>query len=169
VQAFWENGAPRGENYCRDRVVEHLEPHLQKFKVRCYTESTMPHNTRCDFLNAFGEMNLPVEVKGQWHPELWTAAAGQLQNYAGEYRAQGRGIYLALWFGRVSGKNPPLLPGEPALQTAQELENALHNQYAGKISESTRIFVLDVSQPVTAARSARRASTRKRTATKEEA
>lgn len=169
VQAFWENDLPRGENYCRDRIVEHLEPHLQKFKVRCYTESTMPHSTRCDFLNAFGEMNLPVEVKGQWHPELWTAAAGQLQNYAGEYRAQGRGIYLALWFGRVSGKNPPLIAGEAALQMAQDLENALHSQYAGKIPEATRIFVLDLSQPALPKAPKRQASPRKRTMKKEEA
>lgn len=146
VQAFWENGNPRGENYCRDRIVEHLTPYLeQKFKVRCYTESTMPDSNRCDFLNTSAAMDLPVEVKGQWHREVWTAALDQLQNYTREYRAEGRGIYLVLWFGNIPGKNPPGIEGESPPQRAQEFEVLLRKQLDGKLSDLTRLFVLDVS------------------------
>lgn len=148
VQPFWDGDKPHGENYCRDRIVEHLTPYLeQKFKVRSHTEGTMPDSNRCDFLNTSGAMDLPVEVKGQWHREVWTAALAQLQNYTRDYRAQGRGIYLVLWFGRIAGKNPPTIDGKQAPQTAQEMEALLHEQLTGKLSDFTRIFVLDVSRP----------------------
>ena len=147
VQPFWNGDKPHDENYCRDRIVEHLTPYLeQKFKIRPYTEGAMPDSTRCDFLNTYGAMDLPVEVKGQWHRAVWTAALEQLQKYTREYRAQGRGIYLVLWFGRIAKKNPPKISGKQAPQTAQEMETLLREQLEGKLSDYTRIFVLDVSR-----------------------
>lgn len=147
VLPFWNGDKPQDENYCRDRIVEHLTPYLeQKFKVRPHTEGTMPDSNRCDFLNTSGALDLPVEVKGQWHREVWTAALNQLQNYTREYRAQGRGIYLVLWFGTIPRKNPPRIHGKQSPQTAQEMESLLREQMEGKLSNFTRIFVLDVSR-----------------------
>ena len=52
-----------------------------------------------------GQLRLPIEVKGQWHPELWTGADNQLNKlYAQDWRAEGRGIYLVLWFARTDNK-----------------------------------------------------------------
>jgi hypothetical protein len=107
----------------------------------------MPDSNRCDFLNTSAAMDLPVEVKGQWHREVWTAALDQLQNYTREYRAEGRGIYLVLWFGDIPSKNPPGIEGESPPQTAQEFEVLLRKQLDGKLSDLTRLFVLDVSRP----------------------
>jgi len=46
-----------------------------------------------------------VEFKGQWHDDVWNASSVQLiEQYTKDWRADGRGIYVVLWFGTVSGK-----------------------------------------------------------------
>lgn len=98
---FWNNENPHDENYCRDRIVSFLTPYLEHFKIRPHSEYRMPDDNRCDFLNTCEAFNLPVEVKGQWHSELWTAALTQMQDYTRDYRSDGRGIFLVLWFGKI--------------------------------------------------------------------
>jgi hypothetical protein len=89
-----------------------------------------------------------MEIKGQWHPDVWGAASVQLiEKYAHDWRADDRGIYLVLWFGRVAKKNLPKHPeGLAAPKTSSDLREML---IAGlSPTERTRIdvFVLDVSK-----------------------
>ena len=42
VLPFWDAERPHIENYCRDRLAEHLEPYLLRFGVRVHSEATMP-------------------------------------------------------------------------------------------------------------------------------
>jgi hypothetical protein len=154
ILPFWwsdknKNYSPHEENYCRDRIASALTPYLDRYGVRTYPESAMPDNNRCDLLNTYGMMDVPIEIKGQWHDAVWTAASEQLENYTREYRAEGRGIYLVLWFGYLGAKhpkNPHGWKGQPVPKTLEEMKTLLSSKYAG-ISEKTKWLVLDVSRP----------------------
>ena len=117
IEPFSNGPKPHAETYCRDRIIEHLNPFLNRFGIRVHTEGTMPENQRCDFLCTYGEMDFPVEIKGQWHPKVWSAACDQLEdNYSRDYRAVGRGAYVVVWFGKLSRYNPPQLGEVPSQQ-----------------------------------------------------
>lgn len=147
AEPFWNGEEPRIENYCRDRIAEQLEPNMQRYGVRVHKEGTMPDEKRCDLLCTIGEIDLPVEIKGQWHTNLWNSACEQLEdNYSRNYRANGRGIYLVLWFGDVPNKNPPDITklGKPG--SADEMMEAILQNSPRPISPLTKLCVLDVSR-----------------------
>lgn len=150
ILPFWNGDDPHEENYCRDRLTSTLTPHLDRFGIRAHIESAMPDQNRCDLLATHGRMDLPIEIKGQWHPKIWTAAAEQLEdNYTQEYRAEGRGIYLVLWFGYLGTKhpkNPRGWQGQRLPKTLDQMKTLLTRKYEG-ISEKTTLFVLDLSKP----------------------
>lgn len=77
--------------------------------VRMITERRTPRDKYADVALACGDLQLPIEVKGQWHRDLWNAASTQLdRQYAADYRAHGRGLYLVLWFGAEVPRNKRL-------------------------------------------------------------
>lgn len=148
ILPYWNNGNPHGENDCRDRVAEYLELALKPYGIRSHIEGAMPTRNRCDLLHTYGDFNLPIEIKGQWHPEVWTAASNQLVNYQKDYRSEGRGIYLVLWFGYLGArhdKNPHGWKGQKLPKTLDEMKNLLLQRYDG-ISEKTKIIVIDISK-----------------------
>ena len=62
----------------------------------------MPNTKRADLAFAAGAMQLPMEVKGQWHMQVWDAATDQLDfKYLIDWRSDQRGIYCVLWFGAL--------------------------------------------------------------------
>ena len=69
--------------------------------VEMRPESHMADEKRVDIeCSAFAAVMVPVEIKGQWHKEIWNAADTQLDKlYSADWRADRRGIYLILWFG----------------------------------------------------------------------
>ena len=88
---------------------------------------------------------LVTEVKGQWHRELYTAAAAQLYaRYSIHPDAEHQGIYLVIWFGRdvnVAGiKNRNI-------NTAQELKSSIEKTMPPELAGLIDVFVLDVSKP----------------------
>jgi hypothetical protein len=97
-----------------------------------------------------GTLRIPIEIKGQWHSELWKGSDTQLDVlYTRDWRAEGHGIYLVLWFGNQQKTNKKLKsPGRlKALpKTADELKEMLV-----ATSESARegrviVFVLDLER-----------------------
>ena len=148
VEPFWDGTKPHDENYCRHRIIDGIHHRLERRGVRALPEGAMPDNNRCDVLCVSDTMDLPIEVKGQWHSEVWNAASLQLEdNYVREYRAEGRGIFLVVWFGRLAGYNPPQLDGKAVPQTAQEMLELLQKLSPRPIDGKTKLFVLDVSRP----------------------
>ena len=148
ILPFWNGDTPYDENYCRDRITSAINSYLERYNVRAHTEGTMPDSNRCDLLNTHGLMNLPIEIKGQWHDEVWTAAAEQLQNYTREYHSIGRGIYLVLWFGYLGPnhpKNPHGWTGQPLPETLNEMKDLLAIKFVN-VSEKTKIITLDLSK-----------------------
>ncbi len=109
VRDFWtESGVPHNENRCRDRLAALISPALQQYGIQRITEADMPNTKRADLAFTYGELQLPMEVKGQWHPEVWQAATDQLDlKYLIDWRSEQRGIYCVFWFGdlpSVSGR-----------------------------------------------------------------
>lgn len=96
---FKESGQPKGEEACRHDILKMIGD--DPLGIDCAPEGHLADDNRADIQCTIGELMLPIEVKGQWHKELWTAAETQLDwKYASDWRADRRGIYLVLWFGR---------------------------------------------------------------------
>ena len=148
ILTYWDGDTPHNENDCRDRITSAINPYLERYNIRAHTEGTMPDSNRCDLLNTHGLMSLPIEIKGQWHDEVWIAAAEQLQNYTREYHSNGRGIYLVLWFGYLGPnhpKNPHGWKGQSLPKTLNEMNELLAIKF-DNVSEKTKIITLDLSK-----------------------
>ena len=143
---FWDRKEPYKENDCRDRLLGGLEERMESYNVRVHKEGAMADNTRVDLLLSCGNFDLPVEIKRQWHPDIWTAAHEQLERYTENYRTDGTGIYLVIWHGPVKGKTIPKPPIGKRPKSADEMRQALLNN-SGDLSPKTKIVVLDVSIP----------------------
>lgn len=143
VVEFWsDSGIPREENRCRDRLAAMIGPELARYGIQRITEADMPQTKRADLAFARGAMQLPVEVKGQWHPDVWDAATGQLDvQYLIDWRSENRGIYCALWFGDMPSKTKRRLKahpdGLPAPASAEEMRAML----IARIPEARRALI----------------------------
>ncbi|WP_024539520.1 NACHT domain-containing protein [Comamonas badia] len=141
------NQEPHSEERCRDHLLGllrqgdrsiHLEP-----------ETHVASDKEVDITCAVNGLRLPIEIKGQWHASLWTAADAQLNRlYASDWQAQHHGIYLVLWFGASVPKNKRLkgLLDQPTPTTPDALRNMLcersHAARQGRID----ILVLDLER-----------------------
>lgn len=148
---FYEDGKskepkiPHGENYCRDRLADLLKPYIEPYQFRLDTEKDMPDDKRADLVCNSSEMQLPIEVKGQWHPDLWTAMNDQLGDlYLKEYQSQEQGIYLIFYFGETSTKKPKR-NDKYKPQNALELQDYLTKCIEEKYKEGIDVFVMDLS------------------------
>lgn len=90
--------SPHDEERCRDYLLTMLGPRPEHIEL--LPEGHMAADKRADIIALLNGMRLPVEIKGQWHGDLWHAADTQLDRlYTTDYAAERRGIYLVLWFG----------------------------------------------------------------------
>ena len=115
VVDFWtDDGIPRDENRCRDRLAAMIGPELARYDIQRITEADMPMSKRADLAFACGSLQLPVEVKGQWHKDVWDAATSQLDvQYLVDWRSEQRGIYCVLWFGNTPSTTNRRLKAHP--------------------------------------------------------
>ena len=149
-ETYWTDTAkPRGEEFCRDRLIEHVSVQLPP-SIRLGPEARMPAGKRADIALTRNTLKLPVEIKGQWHTKVWTAASDQLDaKYTIDWQAEGRGVYIVLWFGDVPGKQ---LPEHPDGLQRPQLPEALRQMLIDRLPEARRasidVFVVDVSHPV---------------------
>ncbi|KSV75155.1 hypothetical protein N183_22730 [Sinorhizobium sp. Sb3] len=150
-EAFWERDVPKIENVCRDRLLDLLRPRLSG-AVELIPELPMPDQNRVDIYATILGRGLPIEIKGQWHPQVWNASSAQLiEKYARDWRTDGRGIYLVLWFGQVAGKNlPRRQDGKKPPPGPAELQQMLFDGLGEDEKSRIDVVVIDVSMPVTA-------------------
>lgn len=148
---FYEDGKskepqkPHGENYCRDRLADLLKPYIEPYQFRLDTEKDMSDDKRADLVCNSSEMQLPIEVKGQWHPDLWTAMNDQLGDlYLKHHESQGQGIYLIFYFGENVTKKPKGNSNYKP-QNALELQRTLTACIKEKYKEGIEVFVMDLS------------------------
>ncbi|MEF8747171.1 MAG: hypothetical protein V5B31_04785 [Candidatus Accumulibacter propinquus] len=150
-RAFWSEGRPENrpkpENSCRDALLTRLRARLSPLAVDCQPESDRASDKRADLLLSYrAQFELPIEIKRDSNPSLWTAPCDQLaRQYSVAPRSAGYGIYLVFWFG--GEKVPPHVKGGEKPRSPEELRNRLEEKLAP--SERQRLFVrvLDVSWP----------------------
>jgi hypothetical protein len=145
---FWPHDKRVDENTARNRIVERLQLRMTALNNSVVIEHHMAGSNRCDFTATKiigGRSHLLVcEVKGQWHPKLFTAAANQLNDlYAIHPDADSQGIYLILWFGadvKVADKK------NHEFATPDELRTAISIAMPSELHGLIDIYVLDLSK-----------------------
>lgn len=119
----------------------------QQFGIIANPEAQRAERTRADILAiTYRGDNVPVEVKRQQHPDLWTAAGTQLREYGMSPGAARTGVYLVLWFG-ADQDLPPRPDGGAKPTTAADLERMLKSDLPEDLVDSIEVVVFDVSDP----------------------
>ena len=138
---------PHGEEQCRDRIIEILQQHEDQIEFS--PEKHLGNDREGDIASVIAGLHLPIEVKGQWHSDLWRAADDQLlAQQAADHQAGGYGILLVLWFGG-RGKaltGPPQGSGISKPTTPLELEEALTRCSKAARDGNVVVKVIDLSR-----------------------
>lgn len=142
-----DNAKPYKEERCRDHLLGLLRQGSNEvvYEVEVHEADDKEADIGC----TVGQLRLPIEVKGQWHSELWTGADNQLNKlYAQDWRAEGRGIYLVLWFGlRTDNKKLKSRgKGKPIPTAADQLKEMLIESSQAAKSGQIEIVVLDIEK-----------------------
>jgi hypothetical protein len=151
VRDFWtESGVPHNENRCRDRLAALISPALQQYGIQRITEADMPNTKRADLAFTYGDLQLPMEVKGQWHSEVWQAATDQLDlKYLIDWRSEQRGIYCVFWFGDLPSSSGRRLQVQQHSGNAPTSADEMRTMLIQQIPDSRRtmidVVVLDLT------------------------
>ena len=118
---------PRPEDTCRDTLLARLKDRLLPFGVEAIPEGHYADDKRADIRISYTtpqvSMAIPIEIKRDSHPDLWTAMSDQLIDlYTRDPESKGRGIFLVFWFG---GNGMPTSPTGSKPTSAAELEAQL--------------------------------------------
>lgn len=148
LNTFYLDGTHVDENTARNRVVDFLKPKIEPLGGSISIEHHMASSNRCDItctISINGKPNLLViEVKGQWHKELYNAANEQLhKRYSSHPNAAEQGVYLVLWFGKdieISGSR------KHSINSSSELKESIIEQLPEELHDKIDIFVLDLSR-----------------------
>jgi hypothetical protein len=137
---------PFVEERCRDHLLGLLRQGSSGFTFD--PETHVAADKEVDITCSAGTLRIPIEIKGQWHSELWTGSDRQLDAlYTPDWRAEGRGIYLVLWFGEQKQTTKRLKsPGrhETLPTTADELKRMLVAKSRSAREGRVTVFVLDL-------------------------
>lgn len=139
---------PRYEEVGRNYLADRLKPMLMKRDVCVESEALQAHEKRADlklsFIHQDRSYYLPIEIKRDYHRELWKAIHQQLiPLYTISPETEGRGLYLVLWF---NFNKLPLHPqGLLPPKSARELEDMLKATLTPAERKLIDVFVLDVS------------------------
>jgi hypothetical protein len=142
----------RHEPNCRDVVAANLEPLLKPQRITIQTEIQHANQNQSDFCLFVdslmrNQMMLPVEVKGDWHKELYTAATTQLETkYSTDYRSEGYGVYLVLWMGVNRGQTSKKKHANLDTSSPEKLKLVLEQEILSQNpSSKILVYVLDLS------------------------
>jgi hypothetical protein len=146
-----DQSEPRDEERCRDHLLTVLGLHPEGIDL--LPEGHLADDKRADIIALRPGLRLPIEIKGQWHTELWRAADSQLERlYAADYAAERRGIYLVLWFGHAvrDGKKPRARAvGQRRPQSPEELLQGLTETSEAGRACRIKVVVLELSRAAT--------------------
>ena len=145
---YWNEGAygrpesPKIEEHCRDALLSDLRKELPA-GVIAEPEVEYANGKRADIGVFYGEFNVPVEIKRDQDPRLWSALRDQLiAQYASGSATDEHGVYLVFWFG--DGKIPPPPQGRRPTGPA-ELRQRLKEQLTESERRRIAVRVIDVS------------------------
>ncbi|WP_299919614.1 hypothetical protein [uncultured Roseobacter sp.] len=149
---FYDGGGRLNEVRGMARIAAWLRPRLAPLDIHDVIEHQLAERNRCD-LTATRMVNgaprmLVIEGKGQWHRDLFGAAATQLADrYTMHPDADEQGVYLVLWYGSdevVAGS------GQYEFQSAADLWVAIEARLPDDLRGRIDVHILDLSQPDTA-------------------
>jgi len=143
---FDDYGKPFGEEKCRDRLLDILRQSI--IDIELIPEAHVANEKRVDITCSVGSgIRLPIEIKGQWHKDIWTAADKQLDGlYTKDHRAQGYGIYLVFWFGHSCEKQiKSRSRGKTVPTTPQEMKKILEQESVAIRGGKVKVVILDMT------------------------
>lgn len=150
---FWNTGShgeivePKVEEVARDCLLGMLKPLLAPHGVRAEPEGHMSADKRVDIVVYGDKIKSVIEIKRDFHSQVWTAASEQLHGlYSVDPEASDFGIYLVFWYGEKRKATQPLPPNRgvrPA--TAKEMQAMLEDDLPAHLRATTRIVVMDVT------------------------
>ena len=136
---------PKREESCRDTLLADLRKLLPS-GVDAQREAVYTRGNKSDIRVSFDGHAIPVEIKKDYNPKLWSAVTDQLvPKYTTAPESSGFGIFLVLWFGQ--GKTP-LPPTGRRPKTPEELCARLKEQLTGPNRRKISVIVIDVSTEV---------------------
>ena len=136
---------PKTESECRDILIDRMRNRLAVLGVHLEKEGQAAQDSRADlraeFIQPGGRFAVPIEIKKEDRPELWTAWRTQLRTYMSDPACDGIGIYLVLWF----GIRPRSTPEGRRPSTPVELRELLRAMVPEGDRHRIHIVVLDLS------------------------
>ncbi|MXZ73312.1 MAG: hypothetical protein F4Z04_17660 [Acidobacteria bacterium] len=138
---------PKPENSCRDALLSDLRQHLPE-DVDAQPEGHYANDKRADIRISCRDFQVPVEVKKDAHPALWSALQDQLvAQYVRDPETDGYGIYLVLCFGddeRGRLRTPPP-PSGTSPRSPSELKERLEATLTRDEKRKIAVCVMDAS------------------------
>ena len=139
---------PKHEESCRDALLQELRHRLRRDGVDAEPEVRYANDKRADIRISYRDFQIPVEIKKNSHPKLWSAPRDQLiAQYARDPATNGHGIYLVLWFGEVDGHRTPPPPSGVRPDCPEALKARLEDALSPDGTRKISVCVIDVSAP----------------------
>ena len=139
---------PHNEEWCRDHLLLLLRQTCRD--VTLTPEVHIGGDKEVDIGCAVGMLKMPIEIKGQWHRDLWHAADSQLDKlYSQDWCAEGHGIYLVLWFGHQDKPSKRLRtpgPKRTTPTTQRDLQQMLTSSSQAALDGRLKVVVMDLSR-----------------------
>ncbi|MFS6812766.1 hypothetical protein [Citrobacter meridianamericanus] len=150
---FWNEDSygrplvPKPEESCRNIFLDLLRTRLNPLKISCEPEGHMVSDKRADIIVSLPGIKIPIEIKRDYHRDVWTALNGQLDKlYTKNPDSAGYGIYLVFWFGSARPNPlPRLAKNMPQPENASSMENMLNETVPVEKRDRLSAIVIDVS------------------------
>ncbi len=148
---YWAGENPKLENDCRNALLSDLKKFLEPLGVSAVPEGRYADDKYADIKVIAAPHQIPIEIKLQNSPDLWTAIEHQLvAKYGRESSSDGYSIYLVFWFGNhlpVKAQGATTKP-----KTPQELQQQLQATVPDALRHKTAVLVVDCAKPLPTAK-----------------
>ncbi len=147
---FWNEGSDnkhKSENSCRDALLAMLRGRLEPLGIDSQPEFDYVNDKRADIRVSYrNTIIVPIEIKGEWHPALWTAVQSQLiPQYTRQKETDGFGVYLVIWIG--GSEQPTARDGGKKPVVSSELQSRLKKYLPDEVQKYISVRVLNVVKP----------------------
>ncbi|WP_158898702.1 NACHT domain-containing NTPase [Burkholderia sp. L27(2015)] len=141
---------PKPEESCRHVLIDFLRDRLQPLGVVIEPEGHMADGKRADLTVSHGLHKIPVELKRNYHAEVWDAAQTQLDGmYTADPGASRYGVYGIFWFGDARDRKTPLHPTTRSRpESAETMAEMLRYIVPFERRSHIAVLVFDVASPV---------------------
>ena len=138
---------PKHEDHCRNALLSDLRQRLPQ-GVDAQREGQYANDNRADIRVSYEDFQVPVEIKKNMHPDLWSAPRNQLiAQYTIDPDTDGYGIYLVFWFGEIDGRRTQPPPSGTQPTNSEELKKRLESTLSPNEARKISVCVIDVSRP----------------------